>query len=77
MVLELTERCAVGTRRNLAFVEVFKVVACKASKVVGTDGAVVPLFLSASCSFSMNLRLASSMSVDEAFILPLSTNVIR
>ena len=35
VVLELTERRAVGTRRNLAFVEVFKVVACKAVKCSG------------------------------------------
>lgn len=28
---------------------------------MGTAGAAVPLFLSASCSFSMNLRLASSI----------------
>ena len=35
MVLELTERGAVGTLRNLAFVEVFKVVACKAVKCSG------------------------------------------
>ena len=32
MVFELTERCAVGAVRNLAFVEVFKVVVCKAVK---------------------------------------------
>ena len=35
VVLELTERGAVGTLRNLAFVEVFKVVVCKAVKGSG------------------------------------------